>query len=77
MAELKTKKNDASVDAFINSVENERRREDCRTVMQMMREVTGDEPVMWGASIIGFGKYHYRYESGRENDWFQVGLSPR
>ena len=77
MAELKTAENDASVDEFLDGVENETRREDCRAVVSLMREVTGEEPRMWGGSIIGFGRYHYVYESGREGDWFLTGVSPR
>lgn len=77
MAELKTKKNDGSVEAFLNSVENDKRREDGFAILQMMKEQTGVEPTMWGGSIIGFGDYHYKYESGREGDWFRVGFSPR
>ncbi len=77
MGEIKTTKNDGDVGAFIDSVENKRRREDCKTVVAMMKEITGDQPVMWAASIIGFGDYHYKYESGREGDWFKVGVSPR
>ncbi len=77
MAELKTKKNEASVDAFIDSIENESRRADCRVVCDLMREITGDEPAMWGSSIVGFGSYHYKYASGREGDWFLTGFAPR
>ena len=77
MAELKTKKNDASVVDFLNSVENERRREDSFAVLKLMEEVTGEEPVMWGTSIVGFGSYHYKYASGREGDWMAIGFSPR
>ncbi len=77
MAELKTKQNSASVNDLINSIEDEKRRKDCRTVLAMMQEITGDKPKMWGESIIGFGSYHYRYESGREGDWFLTGFSPR
>lgn len=77
MAELKTKPNDDSVDAFLATVEDEKRREDCRAVMELMRDVTGEEPKLWGDSIIGFGTYHYVYESGREGDWFLTGVSPR
>ncbi len=77
MAELKTKKNDGSVEDFLNSVENDKRREDGFAILQMMKEQTGVEPKMWGGSIIGFGDYHYKYESGREGDWFRVGFSPR
>jgi len=77
MAELKTRKNDADVDAFLQSVENEKRVADCRAVMEIMEEVTGEKPSMWGTSIIGYGSYHYKYGSGREGDWFLTGLSPR
>ena len=77
MAELKTQKNDASVQEFLNAVPNERKREDSFAVLKLMQEVTGEEPVMWGPSIIGFGNYHYKYASGREGDWFLVGFSPR
>ena len=77
MAELKTKRNDGDVEAFLNSVEDEKRREDSFVVLDLMRRVTGLEPEMWGGSIVGFGSYHYVYESGREGDWFQAGFSPR
>ncbi len=77
MAELKTKPNDASVEAFLNSVENKKRRQDSFVVLEMMKEITGAEPQMWGESIIGFGSYHYKYQSGREGDWFVAGFSPR
>ena len=77
MAELKTKINDASVENFINSVEDEKKREFAFTILEMMRKVTKAEPKMWGTSIIGFGTYHYKYKSGQEGDWMQVGFSPR
>ena len=77
MAELKTQRNDGDVQAFLNSVENEKRREDAFVVLDLMRRVTGLEPEMWGGSIVGFGSYHYRYASGREGDWFKAGFSPR
>lgn len=77
MAELKTRPNDASVDDFLNGVADERKREDCRTLVRIMSDATGAEPRMWGDSIVGFGTYHYRYASGREGDWMQVGFSPR
>jgi hypothetical protein len=77
MAELKTKRNDQSVEEFLSGVADEKRRRDCFTVMELMKEATGAEPVMWGGSIVGFGSYHYRYESGREGDWFLTGFSPR
>lgn len=77
MAELKTRKNRGSVQAFLDSVENEKRRKDARVVLELMQAVTGEEPTMWGSSIVGFGSYHYRYESGREGDWMLTGFSPR
>lgn len=77
MAENKTQPTDASVDAFLDAVDNERRRRDARAVLELMREVTGEEPVMWGDSIVGFGEYHYAYDSGREGDWFLAGFAPR
>ena len=77
MTENKTKESDASVDAFLDAVENDERRTDCKTLLNLMAEVTGSEPRMWGSSMIGFGSYHYRYASGREGDWFITGFSPR
>lgn len=77
MAENKTQKTGASVEDFINSVENKRRREDGFNLLQVMKEVSGEDPEMWGPSIIGFGDYHYKYESGREGDFFLTGFSPR
>lgn len=66
-----------SVKSFLDSVEDERKRQDCREVIKLMAAVTGKQPKMWGASIIGFGSYHYKYRSGREGDWPITGLSPR
>jgi len=77
MAEPKTKKNATSVAAFLNRIENEERRKDCRTVLAMMKQITGSKPAMWGTSIVGFGSYHYVYASGREGDWPLTGFSPR
>lgn len=77
MAELKTRPNDNEVDVFLESVEDARRREECRALVTLMREITGEEPRMWGDSIVGFGSYHFRYASGREGDWFLTGFSPR
>ena len=76
MAELKTRKNDLSVDDFMAGME-EKRRADCLAVLAMMKEITGEQPAMWGTSIVGFGNYHYKYASGREGDWFLCGFSPR
>ena len=73
----KTGPTDASVDAFLRGVEDPGRRADCRALLEVMREATGEEPRMWGPSIVGFGSYHYVYESGREGDWFLSGFSPR
>ena len=67
MAELKTKKNDADVEAFLDGIENEKRRADCRAVVELMADVTGEPPAMWGDSIIGFGSYHYKYTTGRDS----------
>jgi hypothetical protein len=77
MAELKTKPTEASVQAFLDSVESEQKRQDAFAILELMREATQEEPVMWGESIVGFGSYHYRYASGREGDWFLAGFSPR
>lgn len=77
MAENKTVKTSASAADFIAGVENKRRREDGAALLEMMREITGLEPEMWGPSIVGFGDVHYKYESGREGDMFLIGFSPR
>lgn len=77
MAEMKTRKTEGSVDAFLDAVTDDSRREDCRTITGIMRRATGAEPKLWGPSIVGFGDYHYKYESGREGDWFVTGFSPR
>jgi hypothetical protein len=77
MAELKTKRNQGDVEAFLNSVSDEKKRQDSFTVLELMKQVTGKEPELWGDSIIGFGSYHYKYASGREGDWFVTGFSPR
>lgn len=77
MSDLKTKKNDSDVRAFLESVENERRKQDSFAILDIMEDITGKTPKMWGGSIIGFGSYHYTYDSGREGDWFVTGFSPR
>jgi len=77
MATLKTVKNDASVVAFLGNIENEQQRKDAYVILGLMKKVTGSEPAMWGDSIVGFGDYHYKYDSGREGDWFLSGFSPR
>ena len=77
MAENKTQKTTLSVEDFINSVDHEGKRKDAFEILEMMKKVTGEEPRMWGAAIIGFGDLRYKYASGREGDWFKVGFSPR
>ncbi len=77
MAELKTKATGASVTKFLHAINEEQRRQDCLTILGLMRKATGAEPKMWGPNIVGFGDYHYVYESGREGDWFVTGFSPR
>ena len=77
MSELKTKQNDASVETFLGSVANDRRREDSFTVLEVMKRLTGEEARMWGSSIVGFGRYRYRYASGRSGEMPRIGFSPR
>ena len=78
MAELKTKKNNASVSAFINKVPDEQKRKDAKELLKIFREATGKRPKMWGSSIIGYGQYHYKSErSSQEGDWPLIGFSPR
>ena len=77
MSELKTKVNNASVKDFLNAIEDEQIRKDCFEISKMMESVTKAKPKMWGASIVGFGSYHYIGKSGREGDWMLTGFSPR
>jgi hypothetical protein len=77
MAELKTKAHDGDVEAFLNDVDNTKRREDSFAVLELMKMITKEEPKMWGPSIVGFGQYRYKYASGREGDWMLTGFSPR
>lgn len=77
MAELKTKPTENDVVEILNTVENETKRADSFKVLDIMRDVTGHDPVMWGDSIIGFGTYRYKYASGRKAEWFLTGFSPR
>lgn len=77
MAKLKTKRNQGSVVDFLQSVPDKRKREESFAFLELMEEITGQKPQMWGDSIIGFGNYHYKYASGREGDWFVTGFSPR
>ena len=77
MAELKTQVTKASVTAFLNSIPDERKRRDCFTLVEMMESATKARPEMWGPAIVGFGRYAYKYPSGKEMQWFVVGFSPR
>lgn len=77
MAENKTKPTKANVTGFINSIEDRAMRADARKVAAMMRRATGKRAKMWGPSIVGYGTYHYRYDSGREGDFMMTGFSPR
>jgi len=75
--DLKTRANKTSVAKFLDGVEDEQKRKDCFEICEMMKRVTGEEPGMWGKSIVGFGSYHYKGKSGREGDWMLTGFSPR
>ena len=75
--EPKTRETDASVEDFLNSVENKERREDGLRVLEMFTRLTGEKPKMWGPAIIGFGKFMIKYSDGRELDWPAVAFSPR
>lgn len=77
MAESKTKATGEDVSSFLAAVPDDRRREDARALVALMGRATGEPPAMWGSNIVGFGHYHYRYESGREGDAPLVGFSPR
>ena len=77
MAEPKTKKNNASVRDFLNGIEEEQKRKDCKKISAMMKKAVGASPKMWGDAIVGFGSYRYKSASGREGDWMLVGFSPR
>lgn len=77
MSELKTRPTRKSVAKFLDGVEHEGRREDARQMLELMEEITGEKATMWGDSIVGFGRYRYRYASGREGEWLVTGFSPR
>ena len=77
MAENKTKPTKSSVTTFLNKIQDKQLRDDCFVILDMMQKVSNSEPVMWGSAIIGFGTYHYVYESGREGDMVLIGFSPR
>ena len=73
----KTKTNTDAVTEFLNGIEDEQKRGDCFRVLEIMRAATQTEPAMWGVSLVGFGRYRYKYESGTKGEWFLVGFSPR
>ncbi|MGA7161112.1 MAG: DUF1801 domain-containing protein [Bacteroidota bacterium] len=77
MAENKTKPTKNSVTAFLNKIKDKQLRNDCFVILDMMKRVSNCDPVMWGSAIVGFGTYHYIYESGREGDSILIGFSPR
>ncbi|MDZ7805637.1 MAG: hypothetical protein U5K71_00805 [Gracilimonas sp.] len=77
MAKLKTKKNDDSVSKYLQTIEDTDPRADCQKIYDLMAEITGEEDSIWGDSIVGFRSYHYKYDRGREGDWFITGFSNR
>jgi len=78
MAEIKTKATKESVTKFLNSIKPEEKRKDSLELLKLFKKITGEKPVMWGTSIVGFGKYHYKSESSsQQGDWFFTGFSPR
>lgn len=77
MAQNKTQATGESVSTFLESIQPEQKRDDARVIDALMRRVSGEEPVMWGPSIIGYGRYHYKYDSGREGDMARISFSPR
>ncbi|MBX2867650.1 MAG: DUF1801 domain-containing protein [Acidiferrobacterales bacterium] len=77
MAELKTQPSRKSVSKFLGKIENAERKQDCDTLVSLMRAATGEKPVLWGENIVGFGKYHYQQRSGQAGSWPLIGFSPR
>lgn len=77
MAELKTKPNNQSVDDFLHAIPDVNAKQDCLQICNLMQQVTGQEPQMWGTGIVGFGSYHYKYSTGQEGDWMLTGFAPR
>ena len=77
MAQNKTKPTQLKVSDFVAGIEDKVKRDDCRELMKLMAKITGNRAKMWGTAIVGYGKYHYKYESGREGDFFLTGFSPR
>jgi hypothetical protein len=77
MAEMKTKKTVASPEAFLNTIKEEQKRKDAFSILEVMQKASKSEPKMWGTAIIGFGDAKYTLSNGKQNDWFQIGFSPR
>ena len=77
MSDLKTKPTDVSAEDYLNSIEDETMRQDAFRILGLMKEVTGENPILWGSSIIGFGSYPVKYASGREAEWMKIGFAPR
>lgn len=77
MAELKTKQTQADAVEFLSGLDDEQRKSDCLALLEIFKQVTNEPPKMWGSSIVGFGSYHYKYESGQQGDWPLTGFSPR
>ncbi len=76
-ANNKTVENEGSVSDFLSQIQDDKRREDANAMNELMIQITGQQPKMWGGSIVGFGRYHYKYKSGREGDFMNIGFSPR
>lgn len=77
MATNKTQATSADVETFLSAIADPARQADCRDLASLMQQVTGEAPVLWSSAMVGFGRYSYRYESGRSGEWFIVGFSPR
>jgi Domain of unknown function (DU1801) len=77
MAAMKTVQTDANVNTYLDNIEDEKRRQDCRVLIELMSAATNQEPKMWGPSIVGFGRYDYKYQSGREGSSCKIGFSSR
>jgi len=77
MGEIKTHVTESDVDALIDDIADERRREDCRALLALMKRATSEKPAVWSSGLVGFGTFHYRSKSGQEGDWFPVGFASR
>jgi hypothetical protein len=77
MADIKTKPTGEDIDQFLSGIEDEKKRQDCRFLVDMMRQVTNTEPKIWASSMVGFGDHYYHYASGRQGDTFVAGFAPR